>query len=92
MPNFRVYVYISRNGEFDFEVHFETSSRRNGVSAHAHVTKSRKRRKMPLKCSLKAEFIAGRVHIFRLGEPKFCSRANVKFLFSKSAFRMSSLF
>ena len=86
MPNFRVYVYISRNGEFDFEVHFETSSRRNGVSAHAHVTKSRKRRKMPLKCNLKAEFLAGRVHIFRLGEPKFCSRANVKFLFSKSAF------
>ena len=40
------HLYMStRNGEFDFEVHFQTTSRSNGVSAHAHVTKSQKRRK-----------------------------------------------
>ncbi len=42
-PNFpRVYVF--RHGESEFEVHFETGSRINGVSAHAQQQKREKRR------------------------------------------------
>ncbi len=50
-----MFVYVFRYEESEFGVHFETGSRNNGVSAHAQNKKIHdKRRKMPLKSSLKA--------------------------------------
>ncbi len=40
-PNFP-HIYVFRNGESEFEVHFETGSSINGAFAHAHLTEARK--------------------------------------------------
>ena len=47
-------IYVFWYEESEFEVHFETGSRIDGVYVHAQYKNHEKRRKMPLKCSFKA--------------------------------------